>query len=87
MNNIQVKNEGGNIIFDSSIEGCVYHLCESQGETYAFVQALDIGFPHARLTKPQRVRYWGRFDRNQKAASIVEILHTGGEWPDLALDN
>lgn len=81
---IKVTNDSGNIIFDSSMKGCKYQLCESQGETFAFVQALDIGYSHARLKKPQRVRYWGKFDRNQKAASIIEILHTGGEWPDLS---
>jgi hypothetical protein len=83
MSNLVVTNEMGNIVFDSNREECFYHLSQTQGGWYAFVQALDIGMPHARLTKPMKVRYWGTFNTNNKAESILDILHYGNKWPDL----
>lgn len=84
MKTICVTNDGGNLVFDSSHPGCRRVLQQTHGEQYIFIQALDIGYPQSRLTKPQKVRYWGKYNAAQPESSIIDILHNGSEWPDLS---
>lgn len=78
-----IQNEIGNIIYDPSNKECFCKLAITQGGYYAFIQALDIGHVHARLKKPQRLRYWGAYNMHNPKQSIIEIMETGSPWPEL----
>jgi hypothetical protein len=80
---MQVKNDNGNLVYDSENSDCSIEICHSQGEYFAFVKALDIGVALARLVKPNPVRYWGKFNPENEEDSIRHILHYGGKWPSL----
>lgn len=80
-----VKNEQDNLMYDESNPLCSIQICASQGDIFAFVVALDIGLPHCRLSKPGQKRYWGKYNWNDKAGSIKQILADGGQWPTLSV--
>jgi len=72
-----------NLTFDDNHPDCELELCRSQGQLFAFVQALDLGMKGNRHKKPIKKRYWGLFSHENKEASIQAILENGGKWPDL----
>ncbi len=81
---MKIQNETGNLIYDAENPQCSIELCSCQGELFAFVVALDIGMHHCRLSTPQQKRYWGKFNWDDEAGSIGNILASGGKWPKLA---
>jgi len=80
-----MKFEVNNLLFDDSHEDCHLVISSSQGQTFAFVQALDLGMAHSRHKKPIKSRYWGTWDFSNQQESLEEILKYGGKWPDLDL--
>jgi hypothetical protein len=78
-----MRVERDNLVFDDANPKCKCIVSASQGKNFAFVQALDIGMEHARLKKPIAVRYWGEFNPNNPAGSLLIILNTGSPWPRL----
>lgn len=69
------------LLYDESNRQCLCILNQSQGLTYAFIQCLDVGMD-GRET-PITKRYWGQFLRDDKEASIRDIMLNGGKWPVL----
>lgn len=78
-----MKVEIDNLLYDQALPNCFMTLNYAQGQCFAFVQALDIGFAEARLEKPKPVRYWGVMDCAHAKESLQQILTTGGKWPTL----
>lgn len=78
---MKVINDYGNLIYDTEYPACAIECCQSQGEWYAFITVLDLGFPESRLKKPIKKQYWGRYDPDNEESSIHDILHHGGKWP------
>lgn len=65
------------LVYDDSNPLCSMEVSRSQGENYAFITVIEEKWPdHTK-------RYWGRFDFDDKEGSLIEIMETGGKWPDL----
>ena len=80
---MKVINDSGNLVYDSSHPMYSIKLCQSQGELFAFVTALYLGFPSCRLSQPIPKRCWGKFCWSDEKVSMLSILEDGGKWPDL----
>lgn len=80
---MQVVNDFGNLLFDDEQKDCKVITANCHGQTFAFIQVLDLGNPGNRLRKPGKRRYWGRFDPNRPEQSIKAIMGSGGKWPML----
>lgn len=78
-----MRCEINNMLFDDDNEDCFVVIVGTQGHSFAFVQALDLGMKHSRLKKPHKARYWGVWDSNEPQLSLTEILKNGGYWPTL----
>ncbi|MCG7871829.1 MAG: hypothetical protein JAZ11_06965 [Candidatus Thiodiazotropha lotti] len=72
-----------NMRFDDDDPNCRLLIYPSEGKSFAFVQAIDLGMPHARHTEPLVRRYWGCWDYSNPVGSVQTILMNGGKWPDL----
>lgn len=69
-----------NLVFDETDPLCRCILTASQGQLYAFIQAVDTGFKgDLRIPK----QYWGMYSHDEPRQSIVGILENGGKWPSL----
>lgn len=69
-----------NLVFDERDPLCKCILTASQGQLYAFVQAVDTGFK-GDLRVPKQ--YWGMYSYDEPRKSIISILEHGGKWPSL----
>ena len=78
-----MRVEINNLLFDDNEEDCFYELASTNGEQFAFVQVLDLGSPSARLSKPIKKQYWGRWEGCNKEASVLQIMSYGGKLPNL----
>jgi hypothetical protein len=76
---MRIKTTTG-LLYDGADRLCRLILTDSQGETFAFVQAIDTGFD-GRDRHP--VRYWGKYSHDTPEQSVERILATGGKWPKL----
>ena len=78
-----IMNDLKNMMFDDHDPRCFLrvHFCE--GQNFAFVTCLDLGWPDCRLQEPIPKRYWGKFSWDDKEASIKKIMHSGAKWDDL----
>ncbi len=74
-----MRIEVSNLLYDNTDPRYKYHLAESQGQIYAFIQALDMGMPE----KPLVTRYWGSYSDDTAEQSIRDILSKGRKWPIL----
>jgi len=64
-------------VYDEYDPLCWITIERCQGADYAFIQVIDSEWPD------DTHRYWGKYDFNNKAASIMQIIERGGKWPDL----
>ena len=80
---MQVTNGVGNLIYDDADGRCFVRTESADGQTFAFIQCLDLGFAHARHDPPLLTRYWGFWDPDDPEGSIKQIMAYGGKWPDL----
>ncbi len=70
-----MRVEVNNLLYDKIDPRCKCYLAESQGQIYAFVQALDIGMSEKPLVK----RYWGSYSHDTAKQLIRDILANGGK--------
>ena len=75
--------EVNNVCFDENHQKCLLNFSLTQGQTFAFVQALDLGSKSCRHKKPMPKRYWGVWDHSNPKQSMVNILRHGAQWPSL----
>lgn len=80
---MKVMNDLNNMVFDDQDSRCFLRVHHCQGQKFAFVVCLDLGWPDCRLQEPIPKRYWGKFSWDNKEASIKQIMHSGAKWDDL----
>lgn len=76
-----MKIQVNGMIYDESNRDCQCHLADAQHEVFAFIQCLDVGMDGT--ASAIKKRYWGRYDHDNKEASIRAIMENGGKWPVL----
>ncbi|WP_067585243.1 hypothetical protein [Endozoicomonas ascidiicola] len=80
---MKIVNDQNNMIFDDQDSRCFMRVIRCQGQNFAFLVCLDLGWPDCRLKQPIPKRYWGNFSWDEKESSIKEIMHNGAKWDDL----
>ncbi|MEY0164799.1 hypothetical protein AB7W12_22765 [Providencia rettgeri] len=76
----KIKTSAG-LIFDPKDSKCNCKIEMSQGELFAFIVCYQY---HGGGSKTKEYKkYWGRYSHNNPEKSILEIMESGGKWPDL----
>ena len=75
-----MKLEKNNMVFDDSHPLCLCVTSQTEGQTFAFVQVIDVGVDG---TLEHTKRLWGHFSPDTPEQSLLRIMARAGEWPRL----
>ncbi len=78
-----MRVSNNNLVYDDDSDDCFIEVERTQGYSFAFVQVMDLGPVGDRFKIAMLKRYWGLWDSKNKEQSVLNIIKTGGKWPDL----
>ncbi|MEI6896035.1 MAG: hypothetical protein V5786_00840 [Psychromonas sp.] len=78
-----MRVSNNNLVYDDDSDDCFIKVERTQGYSFAFVQVMDLGPVGDRFKIAMLKRYWGLWDSKNKEQSVLNIIKTGGKWPDL----
>ena len=79
-----ITNNIGTLVFDDQSPLCELVTASTFGSKYAFIQCIDASpEEHSKGQNRGVKRYWGLFEWETKEQDILNIMETGGKWPEL----